>query len=81
MPYRYGAYRQRSFIGHLYQRDTSLKQTPIESGETPYDGLYREASPERGIFFRLQVYERVEILLVEVVGESVISVCQRAQKN
>ena len=35
-------------------------------GVTPYDGLYREAPPERGIFFRLQVYERVGISLVEV---------------
>ena len=26
-----------------------------------YDGLYGEAPPERGTFFRLQVYERVEI--------------------
>ena len=26
---------------------------------TPYDGLYREAPPERGAFFRLQVYEKV----------------------
>ena len=35
-------------------------------GGTPYDGLYGEALPERGIFFRLQVYERVGILLAEV---------------
>ena len=35
-------------------------------GGTPYDGLYREAQPKRGIFFRLQVYERVGISLVEV---------------
>ena len=27
-------------------------------GGTPYDGLYVEALPERGIFFRLQVYKR-----------------------
>ena len=33
---------------------------------TPYDGLYGEALPERGIFFRLQVYEKVGISLVEV---------------
>ena len=32
---------------------------------TPYNRLYREAPPERGSFFRLQVYERVGILLVE----------------
>ena len=34
-------------------------------GGTLYNGLYGEAPPERGTFFRLQVYERVGILLVE----------------
>ena len=54
---------------------------PGGGGGIPYDGLYGEAPPERGIFFRLQVYERVEILLVEVykrVGKSVIWLCERA---
>ena len=40
--------------------------------------------PKGGAFFRLQVYERVEISLVVVykrVGKSVIWVCERAQKN
>jgi len=44
-------------------------------GGTPYNGLYGEAPPERGTFFRLQVYERVGISRVEVyerVGKSVI---------
>ena len=35
-------------------------------GDTPYDGLYGEAPPERGTFFRLQVYQRVRISQVEV---------------
>ena len=35
-------------------------------GETPYDGIYGEVPSERGIFFRLQVYYRVGISLVEV---------------
>ena len=35
-------------------------------GGTPYDGLYGEAPPERGIFLRLQVYERVGISPDEV---------------
>ena len=42
-------------------------------GGTPYNGLYGEAPPERGTFFRLQVYERVGISQVEVykrVGKS-----------
>ena len=41
-------------------------------GGTPYDGLYGKAPPERGIFFSLQVYERVE--------KSVICVCKRAKR-
>ena len=56
----------------------------VGGGGTPYDDLYREAPPERGIFFRLQVYERVGILVIEVykrVGKSVIWVCERAQKG
>ena len=56
---------------------------PREGGGSPYNGLYGEALPERGTFIRLQVYERVEILLVEVyerVGKSVIWVCERAQR-
>ena len=42
---------------------------------TPYNGLYGEAPPERGTFFRLQDYKRVGISQVEVykrVGKSVI---------
>ena len=31
---------------------------------TPYNRLYGEAPPERGPFFRLQVYERAAISLV-----------------
>ena len=30
-------------------------------GGIPYNGLYGEAPPERGTFFRLQVYKRVGI--------------------
>ena len=50
---------------------------------TPHDGLYGEAQPERGNFFRLLVCERVGTTLAEVykrVGKSVIWVCERAQK-
>jgi len=46
--------------------------------------LYRDAPPERGIFFRLQVYERVGILLAEVyerVQKSVIWVCKKGPKG
>ena len=44
-------------------------------GGTPYNGLHGEAPPERGTFFRFQVYKRVGISQVEVykrVGKSVI---------
>ena len=44
-------------------------------GGTPYNGLYGEAPPERGTFFRLQAYDRVGISRAEVyerVGKSVI---------
>ena len=49
----------------------------LGEGGTPYNGLYREAPPERGTFFRLQVYKMVGISQDEVykrVGKSVISV-------
>ena len=43
-------------------------------GGNPFNGLYGEAPPERGTFFRFQVYKRVGISQVyEKVGKSVIS--------
>ena len=57
----------------------------VDSGGTPYDGLYGEAPLKRGIYFRLQVYEMVGILLVEVyerVGKSgSVKAPKRANKN
>ena len=53
-------------------------------GSTPYNGLYGEAPPKWGIFFRCQVYEGVGISLAKVtegVGESVISIGEKAQKG
>ena len=44
-------------------------------GGTSYNGLYGEAPPKRGNFFRLQVYKREGISRAEVyerVGKSVI---------
>ena len=58
------------------------RQNPMPGGGGP--SLCREAPPERGTFVRLQVYERVEISLVEVyerVGKSVIWVCKRTKKG
>ena len=46
--------------------------------------LYGEAPPERGTFLRLQVYERVRILVVNVwerAAQSVISVGKKARKG
>ena len=60
----------------------NVNSPPGEEG-TPFKALYWEAPPEKGTFFRLQVYERVGILLVEVfqrVGKSVIWVCEMAQR-
>ena len=66
----------------MYYR--TLTCGPGGLGGTPYNSLYGEAPQERGKFFRLQVYERVRILLVEVhkrVGTSVIWVCERGPKG
>ena len=46
-----------------------------------YNGLYREAPPERGTFFTVRVYKRVGISKIEInkrVGKSVIYVFKRA---
>ena len=52
---------------------------------TPYNGLQQGAPPKRGTFFRLLVYERVGISLIEIYergGKSVmILVCKKAQKG
>ena len=79
--------RTRSLSGDE-RGETSAVRRPGGGGKGDilYNGLYGEASapPERGTFIRLQVYERVEILLVEVFkrgGKSVSLVCERAQKD
>ena len=48
-----------SLLAHVYKW-VPAKQLP-GGGGIPYNGLYGEAQPERGTFFRLQVYERVGI--------------------
>ena len=40
--------------------------TKLTRGGTPHNGLYGKAPPERGTFFRLEVYKRVRISRVEV---------------
>ena len=57
---------------------------PGGEGVLPIMTYTERLRKNRGIFFRLQVYERVGISLVEVykrVGKSVIWVCERAQKG
>jgi len=53
----------------LYPLIESLE--PKCPGGTPYNGLYGETPPERGTFFRLQVYQMVEISLVEAWGREI----------
>ena len=49
------------------QRGTTAITT-ITPGLLPFNDLCGEAPPERGICFRLQVYERVGISFLEVYG-------------
>ena len=43
----------------------AIRLHPWGGGVNPYNGPYGEALPERGTFFRLQVYKRVGISQVE----------------
>ena len=57
------------------ERETGRLKDLGRGGGTPHNGLYGEAPPVKGTFFRLQEYKRVEILIVEVyerAGKSVI---------
>ena len=42
------------------------EELTLGGGGTPYNGLYGEAPPERGTFFRLEVFKRVGISRPEV---------------
>ena len=68
----------------IYGARNGLLMALFIPGGTPHNDLYGEALRERGTFFRLQVYKRVEISLAEVyerVGKCVISVSKKAQKD
>ena len=75
----------RVFIPEItYGASNGLLIALFIPGGTPHNDLYGEAPRERGTFFRLQVYKRVEISLAEVyerVGKCVISVSKKAQKD
>ena len=59
-------YLRRSNLSfRAYTFKTSRYAPARGGGSTPYDGLYGKAPPERGIFFRLRVYETVGISLVK----------------
>ena len=55
-----------SVFGFPYRDIHVTRDLRDDLGGTPYDGLYGEAPPVRGTFFRPHVYERVGILLVDV---------------
>ena len=59
--------------GHSFLKQATLGNVLLISfapggggGGTPYNGLYGEAPPKRGTFFRLEVYKRVGISRAEV---------------
>ena len=54
------------YTSHRGVNDIDAHTFGCGKGATPYDGLYRKAPPERGIFLRLQVFERVGVSVVEV---------------
>ena len=72
------------FVRWRYYLQTIFAEVKQDPGGTPYNGLYGEAPPERGTFFRLQVHKRVGISLVVIYGraeKSVISVGKKAKKG
>ena len=77
-------HRIRVFIPEvIYGARNGLLMELFIPGDTPHTDLYGEAPRERGTFFRLQVYKRVEISPAEVyerVGKCVISVSKRPKR-
>ena len=50
-----------SLIALNVENDVQVHPGGGGGGGNPYNGLYGEVPPERGAFFRLQVYKRVGI--------------------
>ena len=68
----------------IYGASNGLLVALFIPGGSPRNILYEETLRERGTFFRLQVYKRVEISPAEVyerVGKCVISVSKKTQKD
>ena len=63
------------------KQTNNSEQKTENPGDTPYDGLHGEAPPERGTFFRLQVYERVGSSLFKVYGRQISQSVEKAQKG
>ena len=71
----YTCYKSTSHKWSVKVREASFNVRGSAPWGTPYNGLYGEAPPERGIFFRRQVYERVGILLLVKVYEMGRKIC------
>ena len=74
----------QSLTVHHFILLQSTSEAPDGGGGAPYNGPYMEAPPERGTFFKLQVYERVGISLLGVyvrVGKSFILMCKKTPKR
>ena len=60
------ALRHQEDVTLLKKISNLKKQLFPRGGDTPYNEIYGESPPERGTFFRLEVYTRVRISRVEV---------------
>lgn len=61
------SFRNTHVLKGALSRKTDLdKKAYFLPGDVPYSGLYGEAPPKRGTIFRLGVYKRVGISVVEV---------------
>ena len=80
-----GKYLGERYPASLSSHRWGVSQDGGGGGEKKQNNsLYGEAMPKRDTFYRLQVYERVGISLVEVyerVWHSIILVCKKAQKD
>ena len=70
--FTYGTYGRNTEMIY-YKLYTYINGYIETKGGVPYNGLYGEAPPERGTFFRLQVYKRIsQVEVYKRVGKSVI---------
>ena len=70
--------------GHIWRQEWAPGGAFFPGGTLHYELYGAEAPRERGTFFRLRVFKKIEISLAEVyerVGKYVISVSKKAQKD